>query len=107
MTVRVLGPDGRVEELPDGALPSGEGGAVARWKVRRSTLVERMTDDELAALETLIAALPLRDRELWRAVSYVWSDDARVLGVAATLGWSEERVAELLAVDPGAELLPD
>lgn len=76
-------------------------------EVPRATLIERMTDAELAVLEGLIKGLPLCQSELWRAVSHVWSDDARVLAAPSAVRWSEDRVGELLALDPGAELLPD
>jgi hypothetical protein len=71
-----------------------------RWRVLKSTLVERMTDAELASYLALIASLPDRDRARWDAIRYVASDDAQVTAAGAALGWSPARVAELLAPDP-------
>lgn len=71
-----------------------------RWRVLKSTLIERMTDGELASYLALIATLPPRDRARWDAIRYVASDDAQVTAAGAALGWTTTRVAELLAPDP-------
>lgn len=76
-----------------------EGG---RWRVLRSTLIERMTDEEAAALDAILATLPVRERLLWQAARWLWNDDQRVLAAAAVMAWSAARVAELLAYDPDA-----
>jgi hypothetical protein len=75
-----------------------------RWRVLRSTLVGRLTEAEAEALEALLAALPAKSRARWQAVRWIWSDDADVLAAAAALGWTAERVAELLARDDDPEL---
>lgn len=77
-----------------------EPGPPSRWRVLKSTLMERMTDSEVAAHVALIATLPVRQRTLWEAVRYVASDDAQVLAAGAALGWTPQRLAELLAPDP-------
>jgi hypothetical protein len=97
--------------IPEGrrARWTGEGWVLepaqpTRWRVLRSTLVQRLTDAEAEALEALVAALPAKARARWQAVRWIWSDDAEVLAAASTLGWTAERVAELLAPDPDPEL---
>lgn len=75
-----------------------------RWRVLKSTLCARLTDDEAEALEALLATLPAKTRQRWQAVRWVWSDDAELLGAASALGWSEARLAELLAPDDDPEL---
>lgn len=71
-----------------------------RWRVLKSTLVDRMSDTELASYLALIATLPPRDRARWDAIRYVASDEPPVLAAAAALGWPPARIAELLAPDP-------
>lgn len=75
-----------------------------RWRVLRSTLVERLTEAEAAALEALLGTLPARTRQRWAAVRWVWSDDAELLAAAGALDWPAARLAELLAPDPDPEL---
>ncbi|WP_291299282.1 hypothetical protein [Elioraea sp.] len=81
------------------------GREAGRWRVLRSTLIERMTEQEAVDLSTIVATLPVRDRLLWEAARWLWNDDARVLGAAAAMSWSDARVAELLAYDPDARML--
>lgn len=80
-----------------------------RWKVRKSTIIERMTDAELQRYEAVLQSLTARQRHQWNAVTYVWSDDPRILGVADSVADEPKaaRVAALLAMDPGAQALPD
>jgi hypothetical protein len=63
-----------------------------------------LTDEELAALDALLTTLPLRQRELWHAIRWFWSDDPRIISATQALGWSTTRVAELLAFDDDPEL---
>jgi hypothetical protein len=75
-----------------------------RWRLLRSTLIGRLTDEEAAALDAAIAALPPKTRQRWLAARWLWSDDPDVLAAAAALAWAPERVADLLAPDPDPEL---
>lgn len=78
------------------------GHAPGRWKVLRSTMVDRMSDPEAGGLEALLAALPAKQRLRWQAVRWVWNDDADVLAAAAALGWGQTRVDVILAYDADA-----
>mgnify|MGYP005848915103 CR=1 FL=1 len=80
-----------------------------RWKIRKSVLIERMTDAELARYDAALSTLTLRQRRRWESITYVWSDDTEVLGFAGAIADEpqEERVAALLAIDPAAQALPD
>lgn len=71
-----------------------------RWRVLKSTLVDRMTDTELSSYLALILTLPPREQARWDAIRYIASDDVQVLAAATGLGWPPARVAELLAPDP-------
>jgi hypothetical protein len=73
-----------------------------RWRVLRSTLIERMSDAEAAGLDAIISTLSVRERLLWQAARWLWNDDARVLAAAEVMALSPARIAELLAYDPDA-----
>lgn len=96
------------EELPPEEEPESPP-PLTRWKVRKSTLIERMTEDELDRYDETLGALTMRQRHRWQSVTYVWSDDAEVLAFAEAIADepTEERVAALLALDPPAQALPD
>lgn len=81
-----------------------EPAAPAHWRVLKSTLCARMTEEEAEALEALLATLPAKTRQRWQAVRWVWSDDPELLAAAAALDWGEARLAELLAADDDPEV---
>lgn len=68
-----------------------------RWIVQKVTLIERMTDVEIATLRTFLAANGRRI-ERWRATVQVWSDDAQVRQLLEGL-FGVGRADELLALE--------
>lgn len=74
------------------------------WRVLKSTLINRMSPEQAAAMEAVVEALPAKARQRWLAARWLWSNDADVLAVAAALDWEPEVIAALLAPDDDPEL---
>ena len=84
------------------AYEQAAGRAPGRWRVLKSTLVDRMTENEAEQLDMVIGTLSTKKRMRWQAVRWVWNDDPDVAEAATALAWTSTRIAELLGPDPDA-----
>lgn len=64
--------------------------------IRKTLIIERMTDAEIDAARAARTSMPARDQETWDAATQIEPDDARIVGFFTTL-FGATRAAELLA----------
>jgi hypothetical protein len=92
--------DGRLREARPGEIAVQAPERPPRWRVRKSTFIDRMNDLEQVDYELFVTLLPRRQRLFLGAVTFFWNDDPQLAAAGAALGWSPQRIAQLLDIDP-------
>ena len=72
--------------------------AVPAQPLRKTLIIERMSDAEIDAARTARGTMPARDQELWDAATQIDPDDSRLIDFFTTL-FGAVRAAELLAAE--------
>lgn len=80
----------------DAVIAAHDPAARGAYVLLKSTIINRLSDAELAAAEAARDAAPLRHRVLWRDIIQLELPDARLEGFFSQL-FGEARAAEILA----------